>query len=67
MSAVVLAALKGIAVMVGGTLWKMFMQLVTEDFIKYLVVQALEKRVTKTPGHGDDDMLDTAKKYWGME
>lgn len=51
---------------VAGTLVTMAGQLVTERFLKRLVVQALEAVVKKTETDEDNKMLDEAKKAWNI-
>lgn len=53
-----------LASVVGGTLVKMAARLMTEKFIKTLVIQALEAIVKRTETKEDDRLLQEAKKEW---
>lgn len=55
------------AALVGGVLVSMAAQLMTERFIKHLVVQALEAVVKKTATDEDNRLLEEAKKAWNVE
>lgn len=50
----------------GRVLASMGLALLSEAFIKYLVVKGLEQLVKKTESNIDDDLLKAAKASWGM-
>jgi hypothetical protein len=52
---------------VGGILITMAGQLVTERFLKYLVVRGLHAVVTRTENTDDDRLLSEAARAWGVE
>lgn len=52
--------------LIGGVLMSMAAQLLTERFLKRLVVQALEAVVKKTETDEDNKVLEEAKKAWGV-
>jgi hypothetical protein len=45
----------------------LLMSLMTEAFIKRLLVIALEQLVKKTEADWDDKILQDAKKTWGLD
>lgn len=47
-------------------LGSMATSLLTERFIKQLVIIALEKLSKKTQSDADDRLLEVAKKEWGL-
>jgi hypothetical protein len=51
----------------GKTLLSMVTALMTDRFIKTVVVSILEQRVKRTKTEEDDKLLVEAKKHWGME
>lgn len=53
-----------LASVLGGTLLKMVTTLMTERFIKSMVIQALEVIVKRTETKEDDKLLADAKKEW---
>lgn len=55
------------AALVGGVLVSMAAQLMTERFIKRMVVQALEAIVKRTETPEDNRLLDEAKRAWNVE
>ena len=50
----------------GATLAKMGLALVTEKFIKRLIVDALQVVVNRTETPEDNKLLETAKEAWGL-
>lgn len=50
--------------MVGSTLISMAMSLITKNFIKKLIIAALEKIVAATESDVDNKLLEEAKKAW---
>lgn len=51
---------------VGGILVTMGAQLMTERFLKHLLVQGLESLVARTETKRDDAILQDAKQAWGL-
>jgi hypothetical protein len=53
--------------MIAGVAMSMAAQLMTERFLKRLVVQALQLVVNKTETPEDNKVLDEAKRAWNVE
>ena len=51
--------------LVGGILVKMALQLVTEKFVKKVVILAAEAVVKRTQSEEDDKLVSAMKEAWG--
>ncbi len=56
-----------LATIVGGVLVSMAGQLMTERFIKRMLVEGLQAIANKTATDEDNKMLAEAKRAWGIE
>ena len=54
-------------VMLGGIVVNMAAQLVTERFLKRMIVRGLQAAVDRTETEEDNALLDDAKRAWGVE
>jgi predicted KAP-like P-loop ATPase len=57
----------GAGLLLGKIATSLFMSLLTEAFIKRLLVVALEQLVKKTETDADDKILKEAKTAWGID
>lgn len=47
-------------------LFGILMQLMTEKFIKEIIIKSMEWIIEKTKTEKDNEMLDIVKKNWGL-